>query len=191
MTILLVNPVNTAETGPAEAHPLGLGHLHAAVREMGRDARILDLCIERQAARDFERVVRDLRPEIVGFGATTPQMGSLLELAAATKRVSRDIRVIAGGSHPTILPEATLEEANGNVDIVVCGEGEETFPQIVAGADLRSIAGIAFRADGRVCVSPPRLPLDDIARYPLYDREMFRRQTYAGFYPKGPGPTLE
>jgi ribosomal peptide maturation radical SAM protein 1 len=66
------------------------------------------------------------------------------------------------------------------VDIAVIGEGDETFPRLLRalaeGSDLAAVPGLAYRADGRVTVTPPApaavrlddLPAPDYAEY--FDR---------------------
>ncbi|MBN1866302.1 TIGR04013 family B12-binding domain/radical SAM domain-containing protein [Candidatus Sumerlaeota bacterium] len=97
--------------------------------------------------------------------------------ACATSEHEQDARAtrpffIAGGAHPTALPEDAL---NLGFDLVAIGEGEATFVELVErfdqGADcesgdwrsidFRSVAGIAWLdAEGRCVVNPARAPID-------------------------------
>ncbi len=69
-----------------------------------------------------------------------------------------DVTIIAGGSHPTVLPEDTL--AHG-VDITVRNEGEEAILDLLrtleAGGDLADVAGISYLDEsGEVKHTPKR-----------------------------------
>lgn len=78
------------------------------------------------------------------------------------------VKIIVGGPHPTFAAKEVLE-ANPYIDIVVKGEGEETFLKILTGEDWGEIPGICFR-DGSEIVDtglPPRLDLAALP-VPLY-----------------------
>src|SRR5580704_12160770 len=81
---------------------------------------------------------------------------SLCAGAEKTYRLASEIRtrlripVIIGGTHATYFPESCLEHC----DYVVFGEGDDTILELVRGlengADLKGIAGIAYRIHGRM-----------------------------------------
>ncbi|HLD29948.1 MAG TPA: cobalamin-dependent protein, partial [bacterium] len=71
------------------------------------------------------------KPLAVGLSVTTGlQIAYALEISRAVKRFDADIPVIWGGIHPTLLPEQTV--ARDCIDIVVKGEAEYTFPELLA-----------------------------------------------------------
>jgi radical SAM superfamily enzyme YgiQ (UPF0313 family) len=89
------------------------------------------------------------------FGVTSmtgPQILHALAGCKLVKEVHPDVPVIWGGIHPSLLPEQTL--ASPLVDIVVVGEGEATFEELVkaleAGTPLSRITGICYKEDGKV-----------------------------------------
>ena len=63
---------------------------------------------------------------------TEPQLQFALEISRIAKKYGNS-PVVWGGVHPSLLPEQTLE--NENIDVVVQGEGEETF--LRAGSSIR------------------------------------------------------
>lgn len=84
------------------------------------------------------------------FGVTSMTGPQILHALAACKLVKDrypDLPIVWGGIHASALPEQTLE--NPYVDIVVVGEGEATFLDLVkaleTGSPLNHIAGIAYR----------------------------------------------
>ena len=60
------------------------------------------------------------------------------------------------------MPEQTL--AHEDVDVVVIGEGDITFAQLVraidTGSDLRDVSGIMFKDNGETVRTPKRELLD-------------------------------
>jgi len=75
--------------------------------------------------------------------------------------------VVWGGVHCSLLPEQTLQ--NENVDIVVQGEGEETFFELVKaleqGNPLSRIKGIWYKEDGEIKRTKTR-PFVDLNEQP-------------------------
>ncbi|HOU69806.1 MAG TPA: TIGR04013 family B12-binding domain/radical SAM domain-containing protein [Methanothrix sp.] len=76
---------------------------------------------------------------------------------------------IAGGPHPSALPEEALQ----HFDFVVIGEGEECLPQLIraleSGSDPAAVKGIAFKRQGRVLFTGSREPVD-LDLYPPFSR---------------------
>lgn len=71
-----------------------------------------------------------------------------------------DALFVAGGPHPSALPEEVLE----HFDFVVLGEGEETLPELIRaiteGLDPRMVKGIAYKSQGRICFTEKRAPVE-------------------------------
>ena len=97
---------------------------------------------------------------------TGPQIAHGLD-ASRLVREQGDTPIVWGGIHPTLLPEQTLE--NENIDIVVQGEGEETFPELVTaleeGRPLSQVKGISYKEDGAIKSTSPR-PFVDLNEQP-------------------------
>jgi B12-binding domain/radical SAM domain protein len=82
---------------------------------------------------------------------------------------------IAGGPHPSGVPEETLEF----FDYVVLGEGEETLPELVKvlqeGGDPEKVRGIAYRDSGTgKIVTTPKRPYVNLNSYPCFDPKKLR-----------------
>jgi radical SAM superfamily enzyme YgiQ (UPF0313 family) len=63
-----------------------------------------------------------------------------------------EVPIIWGGIHASLMPEQTL--ANPYADIVVVGEGEETFPELVKALELSTplsdVSGICYKENGEI-----------------------------------------
>jgi radical SAM superfamily enzyme YgiQ (UPF0313 family) len=184
MKVLLVQPrigyMDALRSAPGL--PLGLLSVASAVPDH-LEVELIDARLE----PDLEgRLVRSLRqdPLLVGITCHTgPMIRSALEISRLVKRHS-EAPVIWGGVHPSLAPQVTLSEPS--IDVCVRGEGEATLGELIQtledGASPDTVAGLAFRRDGRVILTPnrpllpaeqwpePRWELVDVARYlPLYD----------------------
>lgn len=110
----------------------------------------------------FEHIgvkAREHKPFLVGISSLfTPYAGDAADCAGIVKKFHPDCKIVMGGHHPTVLPEAVME--NKAVDFLLRGEGEISMPLLAAAlktrSDLKTVPGIVFRKDnGGLYVSDP------------------------------------
>jgi len=120
---------------------------------------------------------------IVGIASLfTAYEDMALAVARVVKASLPKSTVVLGGHHPTVLPEAVMAEPA--VDLVLRGEGEASFPALVAalkrGGHLSTVPGIVFRnpdsslnvTEPALCPNPDALP---VPAYSLIRRKFYRR----------------
>jgi radical SAM superfamily enzyme YgiQ (UPF0313 family) len=82
---------------------------------------------------------------------------------------------VVGGPHPTIVPEDTLR-AIPELDYAVIGEGEATFPALLAhiasGRGEPTVPGVAYRRDSEIKLTGPAEPVADLDSIPIPDRDL-------------------
>ncbi len=157
---------------------LPLGALTACtLASRAYDIRVID----QRLHRDWRaRLVRELasNPLCVALGVMLgKQIVHAAEVSRVVRRHSR-VPVVWGGVHVSLLPEQSL--ASGLMDIVVRGEGELTFLELLRALErgrrtrapgdlpvslLREVPGIAFKDRGKIHVTPPR-PFVDLNALP-------------------------
>lgn len=117
----------------------------------------------------------------VGISSMTgPQILGALEAAAIIRRYAPDVPIVWGGVHPSLLPEQTIR--HDLVDIVVVGDGEQTFKDLVEtiqqGGSLGNIKGLVFKDKGTVIKTPMRepFPIEKLGplAYDLLDMSRYR-----------------
>jgi len=87
---------------------------------------IADLVLVQSAVGPtVERLVRGLRPDIVGLSVMTFQRATAFKVARLVKTLRPSARIVAGGYDPSLAPEAY--EACADIDFIVRGEGEHTL----------------------------------------------------------------
>ena len=133
--VLLVNPLFLNQD-PVERRlvtpyfPLGLLYLAAAAREAGYDVAVFDAMFETNDDA-FRAALATHRPRVVGIAALATVRAAALRLAGIAKEAGA--LVMLGGADPTGRPEAYLG-GDGHarvVDVVVVGEGEGTFVELL------------------------------------------------------------
>jgi radical SAM superfamily enzyme YgiQ (UPF0313 family) len=114
------------------------------------------------------------KPHVVGISAcATPSIYDVYRIARIVKGIDPGIPVVVGGGHATFTAKKTLEECP-HIDVVVRGEGEETFKELCnaigEGRSLGDMAGVSYRAGDGVKENPDREPIRDLdgIPYPAY-----------------------
>jgi len=188
--VLLINPTfdvvrQLGELGKLyiRARPLGLGHLAAYLESKGIEARTIDSQISDLTEETLGKEIQEFSPNIVGITCTTALASAAHEVARWTKNISKDIKVVMGGVHPTVLPEETLED--NNVDVVVRGEGEITLFELVRAFEtrrnLRNVLGISFKSGGEIVHNENRPFIKDLDSLPLVDDHILPRNLYGDY----------
>ena len=100
------------------------------------------------------------RAGIMLYSFATPQAEKVYREVDRAREAKLDAVFVAGGPHPSALPEEVLE----HFDFVVVGEGEETLPDLIKaitdGGDPGTVKGIAYKSAGRICFTEKRAPVD-------------------------------
>ena len=170
---LLINPSYFRTYGSNEggiAFPvypiLSLSALGGALRARGHEFRILDLSY-RQYDPDFIReVIRRESPDLVGITATTPLANQMRDISWIVRELSDDIITVAGGAHPSAMPEETMRESA--LDVVAAGEHDFTAADLLDGKAPDTIPGIWWRdGAGNICNNPPARMIDDLDDLPI------------------------
>ncbi|MDA8243097.1 MAG: radical SAM protein [Elusimicrobia bacterium] len=178
MKILLVKP--GIALGDHIQPPLGIAYL-AAVLRASNDVRVLDF--GKMDRRDdlFSAEVRGFSPDIIGFQCYSPEIGEVKRLSALAAAAHPGAAIIAGGPHPTLCPEETMERLAPEVSYLLRGETEESFPLFIkmlgGAAAPADVPGLAWREDGKLRVNEIR-PIADINALPAPAWDLIRPQEY-------------
>ncbi len=185
MRIALVNPSQKAAYGRLKAPvypPLGLGYLASVLLKNGHRVDMLDMEAAKMDSGSFEKWLCYERPDLVGFTCTTPLYNEVLKLSKIVKEKTGAL-CVAGGIHPTVLPQEMLRDEN--IDFVVRGEGEETLLELVEilekGGQIENCRGLSFRQNGKIVSAQPRDLIRDLDLLPFPHSQLFHKFDY--FYP--------
>ncbi len=153
-----------------DALPLAAGLIAAASRADATLGNRLELTIDVERL-DPDQVVASYRdPDVLAYSCYTWNARYSLEVARRAKSKHPDAWTVFGGPSVPRRPEAVARffEAHPYADILVFGEGELTFRDILraraSGAGLEAVPGLAFRsaeAPDRHVRTPPRSRLAD------------------------------
>jgi radical SAM superfamily enzyme YgiQ (UPF0313 family) len=178
MNILLVNPrprYNPGYDSWSQVPPLSLMAIGSMIE--GHDVEILDLKVERLGDED-------LKAKLSGFdivALSVPANAAPVSLEICRMAKEKGALTVVGGVHPTLVPDYV---SNQEIDILVRGEGEFTFKEIIDGyshakLDLGKIKGISYRLDGKIVHNPERDMIADLDSLPAINRNLIEKFKYS------------
>jgi len=162
--------------------PLGLSYISSYILQFGYKSEIIDCSGQGIPYSSIPSIVKNKNPKIIGISSTTPVIHRAIELAYLLKSINRNILIVLGGSHVSVLGEELLEEVNA-VDIIVKGEGEITFTEILdmhirQQIKIEDIKGISYRNKEKIVSNPPRPNILNIDLIPFPSREVINYPNY-------------
>lgn len=159
-----------------ESPSLTYATLAAPLTKVGHKVEILDLDMVSQPAKELEQKLDGFSPDYVGINCTTPLVKKVKHIASIVKKHNANTIVVAGGPHPSSLPESLLVDSD--IDIVCVGEGDFTMAEIVSVPDFSGIKGICYKKDGEVISNPRREYIADLDQLPFPDWSLFDLNKY-------------
>lgn len=153
--VLLVRPppIHHVTIFPQKTFPLGIMGLAASVRAaMPCAVRLVD-CFEGDTLDDVVDISKSFAPDVIGLSGMTAHAYDAMVLAERLRAVLPGALIVAGGIHFGAVPDETLRVCPA-IDLIVAGEGEATFVELVAAVrddgwsgdskQFHSIAGLAY-----------------------------------------------
>lgn len=184
--------------------PLGLAYLAAVLEANGYEVKILDALAlgneQRESLGDgivrvglsekqIKESIGEYVPDIVGIGCMfSGQETDHLRVAKFAKDVCPKALVVCGGAHASVSPESLMRD--DNVDLVVRGEGETTFLELLKcleqGGEFLHLTGTVTRnGNGTLLFNPPRELIGDLDTLPFPARHLLPMEKYFEFQRSG------
>ncbi|MCF8384050.1 MAG: B12-binding domain-containing radical SAM protein [Chlorobium sp.] len=144
---------------------IGVCYLAASVEDIVESMAMPENYYNDRIFESFERLLNERPFDLVAISSMTGGFNNAEKLARIAKK--RGITVVMGGFHPTALPEEVLDL--GCVDLVVVGEGEATFRELVGKGPSREVRGLVWKENGQFVHTGMRELIRDVdsIRLPL------------------------
>lgn len=200
--LLLRPPCRVEKRGYLDINPLpplGMGYLSAVLRRAGHQVDVYDSLMEHWGrerdqderylligpnAEELRELLRTTKPHLVGLTVMFSNQADLaLEAARIIKEHNPEIITVAGGAHPSVLPQETLSDPN--IDYIVMGEGEQAMLDILDRCNGRApqggLHGVGFKNAAGECVLAERQGFNrDLDSLPFPDWETIKAERYFG-----------
>lgn len=176
--LLLLNPpINFDDPNDYEVvkPPYGLAIISAVLKRSGYNVTLFDPQAYHHTRTQVLDYVKEIKPDLLGMGAFTFQIGTVISFCDDVKRYFPNIKIILGGPHVSAEYESTLRN-HSSVDFVCIGEGENVMLQLMErlskNESVCDINGLAFRNEnGDLVINKTTQPVLDLNQLPFADWE--------------------
>lgn len=198
LKVMLINPpASIPKTWErACAIPLGLAYI-AAVVEKEHKVTILDCVVEGYSkvipinseivryGLDWDEISGNIKknsPDVVGISSMfSDQAINVYKICELVKTFDYQCITIMGGAHPSCAPEMAI--ADKNVDFIILGEGEETFPillrHIEEDREPLDIDGVGYKdKNGRLVIHRKTKFIENLDTIPFPARHLLPMEKY-------------
>jgi radical SAM superfamily enzyme YgiQ (UPF0313 family) len=184
MKVLLINPKSSMHTPLSTEEkliPIGLAYIGAICEKEGCDVKVIDDYLLNLSYEKLGKEISSISPDLIGVTINSIVYSEAKKTIQLCRKIMPDAKIIAGGPHPTILPEKTLLDNQG-LDAVVIGEGEKTVSEIIErfrkNHDLKGVKGTCFKRDGKIVKNPPRPFIENLDELPFPSWHFFPIEKY-------------
>ncbi|MBD3229269.1 MAG: radical SAM protein [Candidatus Lokiarchaeota archaeon] len=147
--------------------PLGLEYLAQNIRDLA-EVIIIDNRFPEYNLNYLKNEFNSIQPDYVGISVN---FSNQIYYANGIAKLAKNYgaKTIMGGWHPSCVPEDTLSYSW--TDLIIRGEGEQTFRELIKKGNPAGINGISYKNNGNIIHNPDR-KLIDLNNYGLPARDM-------------------
>lgn len=126
---------------------------------------------ENQSIPAILRKILESKAQVIGFSCYLWNIKKTLNICRRLKKINPDLKIVLGGPEVSPRAEEILAQEKA-VDVVVRGEGEESFAQLASQmgrtitVDLSGVKGISFRKGTEIIHNPDRPFLRNVGDIP-------------------------
>jgi len=137
-------------------------------------SRVVDAPVQRFTIDDCLAIARDF--DMVVMYTSTPTLALDIATARRIKEQKPSTVTVLTGPHVSVLPEETLRQGEGIIDIVCRGEFDYTTKELCEGREWEKVDGISYWKEGKIHHTPDRPPIQDLDALPfvapVYKRDL-------------------
>ena len=137
-----------------------------------------DLLVEKNSEKILQYISFN-KPKLVCFSVMTGMHKFPIMLSKKIKEHFPDIKILAGGPHPTFFPEYIQK---GNFDAICIGEGDyvikEYYDYVLDKQSIKRVPNIVFKKKGKVHKNPVINLVDPLDELPFPDRELYDKYRF-------------
>ncbi len=173
--ILLISPPSNCVNDDRIEPPLGLLYIASSLREEKYNKISIYDMTGCQCEADIDRSINKI-PEanIYGISCFSTNYQYVKRIITKVKKKNPSSYVLIGGPHPSGLPNFTFKDSG--TDILVIGEGEDTFCNLVKAYESGNIKSGIIRGKSRKNIDGYPFPARDLVDIYSYSRTLEGQQ---------------
>ncbi|MBF0343288.1 MAG: cobalamin-dependent protein [Nitrospirae bacterium] len=187
-------------------YPIWLCYAAGSVEASGHEIKIIDSCAHRYSLNKTIELIRDFSPQMAVIDTSTPSIYDDIKTGEEIKKVLPNCFVVLMGTHPTALPEETLNHSRA-IDAIAIREADYTLKELankLSEADqdkicsdytyrdnlLSCVDGLVYRVDKSIRINKTRDFINNLDELPfiskVYKRHLDTKQYFfaASDYPE-------
>jgi len=157
--------------------PTDLMYCAAVAQQEGAECKIKDYSVENGDLKTLEKDILNFMPDIVLVNIASTTFETDTEAVKTVKKVNQNITTVVTGAHFLTFNISVLKEYK-DIDIIIRGEPEITFKEIVQGKALNEIDGITFRNGEEIRSNKDRKHIENLDILPFPARELINNELY-------------
>jgi len=166
---------------------MGVSYIISNLRDHGFECKMIIL-----KKGDYEKIFNMIEfcdNDILAFGFYCDTVDDVLKCSKAVKSMHPGINIILGGPNTKYYENKILEE-NQQIDIIICGEGEETFLELAQfiihkKGTIKDIKGIFYRENQDVVQNQIRIDIKDLNKLSFPCRDIHEKYPQEFLYITG------
>jgi len=181
--VLLIKP-NYRTTGwdyyNMDFPPINLTFIASYLTDLDVEVEVLDTKVKNLNYNQIKKRIKKYNPDIVGISVfVSAAIEASNTIAKIVKEVNSKCTVVYGGRHPTFEPDSTI--GVNEVDILVRGEGELTFRELIMKGTPKYVKGISYKSNGQIIHNPDRPLIKNLKNIRFPERKFTNNSKYKMF----------
>jgi radical SAM superfamily enzyme YgiQ (UPF0313 family) len=157
--------------------PIGLMYIASYLNDLNVQVKIIDAKIENLNNKQLKNRIKQFNPDIVGISVLVCSSIKICnDIAKMVKDLNNNTTVVYGGRQPSMMPEKALELEE--VDIVVRGEGEITFRELIMKGSPENVKGISYKSNSSIIHNPERELMKNLRNLRIPARNLVEENSY-------------
>lgn len=136
---------------------LAIWYLKASINEISKNSYDKVITKEFTINDNKDNILSEIykeKPDVLTFSCYIWNIELILLLSKEIKKLLPECKIILGGPEVSYDAKTILQE-NCSIEFILCGEGEEIFPQLYScllnhSEDYKKLSGIAYRTDNAI-----------------------------------------
>lgn len=157
--------------------PTDLMYCAAIAEKAGAECKIKDYSVEKGNLETLKKDIAEFKPNIVLFNIASTTFQTDINAVKVVKEVNSNIITVATGAHFLTFNKSVIEE-HPELDIIIRGEPEMTFKEIVSGKNLNEILGITYKECNEIISNQDRPFLENLDEIPFPARHLVKNELY-------------
>ncbi|MBQ2645060.1 radical SAM protein [bacterium] len=157
--------------------PTDLMYCASIAKQYGNICKIKDYSLENGTFETLKNDIKIFQPDILFANITSTTFENDMQAVIEAKKLDKNILTITSGAHFLEFNTSVLEKYL-ELDIIIRGEPEFTFQDIISGKNLSEIDGITYRLNNEIISNKNRIYKENLDELPLPARDLINNELY-------------